>query len=148
MRDLDCARRWLADRPEVDPSRIGVAGFCLGGGFATLYAVRAKVGAVAVFYGLVPAKASALENICPVVASYGGRDLVMRGKGKLLKRHLEELGVTHDYKMYDGAGHAFMDKPKGIVAQVMKISPFRVEHHKEACADSWRRMLTFFGEHL
>src|ERR1700733_12987512 len=32
--DLEAARRWLVDRPEVDAERIGTIGFCLGGSFA------------------------------------------------------------------------------------------------------------------
>src|SRR2546421_441722 len=34
---LEAVRAWLADRPEVDPERIGVIGFCLGGGFALMF---------------------------------------------------------------------------------------------------------------
>ncbi|MDQ3127139.1 MAG: dienelactone hydrolase family protein, partial [Chloroflexota bacterium] len=37
-RQLAAARDWLAERPEVDAERIGVAGFCMGGGLALLYA--------------------------------------------------------------------------------------------------------------
>src|ERR1700748_838132 len=34
--DLEAARRWLVDRPEVDGTRIGTIGFCMGGSFAPL----------------------------------------------------------------------------------------------------------------
>ena len=53
FRDLEAARRWLAGLPEVDESRFGVAGFCLGGGFALLYAVHAPVGRFIGFIGFI-----------------------------------------------------------------------------------------------
>lgn len=148
FRDLEAARCWLAGLPEVDASRVGVAGFCLGGGFALLYAVRAPVGVAAVFYGSVPAGADELRGICPVVASYGERDLVFRKDGHRLERHLGEIGVAHDVKSYPDAGHAFMDRPHGLLAWLLRISPFRVAYDEQASEDSWQRMVAFFREHL
>ena len=52
--DLSSAQRFLAEQPGVDPARLGVAGFCLGGGFAVLHAARSDLRAAAVFYGPVP----------------------------------------------------------------------------------------------
>ena len=37
-REMAAFHDWLAARPEVDPDRVGMAGFCAGGGFAMLYA--------------------------------------------------------------------------------------------------------------
>ena len=70
--DLAAGQRWLAEQPHVDQSRVGVAGFCMGGSFAILHAVRAPVGAAAVFYARVPRAVEDLDGICPVVAGYGG----------------------------------------------------------------------------
>lgn len=113
-----------------------------------LYAVRAPVGVAAVFYGDVPNRAEALRGVCPVVASYGGRDKVFRGKAPKLTRHLETIGVPHDVKTYPDAGHAFMDQPRGLLAWILRLSPFHVAYDEHASEDSWRRMLAFFREHL
>src|SRR5579864_3670456 len=56
--DIDLARKYLLTRSEVDPERIAVAGFCLGGGFAILLASRGKFKVSVPFYGEVPKEIS------------------------------------------------------------------------------------------
>ena len=75
MDDLEAARRWLADRPEVDGTRLGAIGFCMGGSFALLLARTGLYKVSAPFYGRPPD----LPRSCPVVAGFGGRDVGMRG---------------------------------------------------------------------
>src|SRR2546428_11607646 len=69
--DLEAARAWLVRRPEVDAARTGVVGFCLGGGFALLYAVRAPLAAAGVFYGEGPKSAAHLPGARPGLPGYG-----------------------------------------------------------------------------
>src|SRR5712692_5220122 len=52
--DLDAARQFLQQQRNVEGSRIGVIGFCMGGGFALMFARRARLGVAADFYGDVP----------------------------------------------------------------------------------------------
>lgn len=146
---LDAAHRHLAARDDVDENRIGVLGFCMGGGFTVQYAARADVRAAAPFYGDVPASADDVAAICPVVGSWGARDPIFARQGERLVSHLEELGVEHDIVIYPDVGHSFMnDHGSGPMATLGRVGPLRAEYDPTTEAHAWDRVLRFFDEHL
>ncbi len=146
--DIHAAREALAVR--VDDQRIAVAGFCQGGGFALIAGTRPGFSAAAVNYGTVPAERSMLDGVCPVVASYGAKDRVVgRNMGERLERHLSTLGVPHDVKTYEGAGHSFFSRVDGWQGWLARVpTPMAVGYDEDAAEDGWRRMLAFFDEHV
>lgn len=146
--DLEACREWLAARPEVDASRMGVVGFCMGGGIALLFAVKSDVGAAAVFYGSVPKEQDDLDGVCPMLGGYGGRDRVFGKNGRLLAHHLQGLQVANDVVTYPRAGHSYMSDHRGLMAKLSAWGPTRVRFDPEAAEDSWLRMERFFAEHL
>jgi carboxymethylenebutenolidase len=148
--DIHATREALAARAEVDPERIAVAGFCQGGGFALVAGTRPGFSAAAVNYGVVPADRSRLDGVCPVVASYGGSDRVVgRRMAERLERHLSALGVPHDVKTYDGAGHSFFSQVDGWQGWLARVpTPMAVGYDEQAAEDGWRRMLGFFDQHV
>lgn len=146
--DIETARSWLALRDDVDESRMAVAGFCMGGGFAILYAARASIGAAADFYGAVPRDVEMLDGICPVFGAYGEKDRTFAAQAPRLRSHLEQLGVDHEVNVYPGAGHSFMNQHTGVAGFLVRLSPMAVGHHEESAEAAWATMLDFFERNL
>jgi len=148
--DIKVARDYLNSRPEIDSQRVAIAGFCLGGGFAIVLGSSGMYKVSAPFYGEVPRKIDALRGSCPMVASYGQRDRPsMVQSAHRLEAFLEELQVPHDLKIYPDAGHSFMNRHTGFLAEkIAPHLPMHSEYHEPSAEDAWRRLFSFFAVHL
>jgi carboxymethylenebutenolidase len=135
LRDLRAALASLSARPEVDASRIGAIGFCMGGSLAIAWACTDdRLRAIAPFYGFNPRPLSAVARSCPVVGSYPEKDFT-RGAGEKLAAELTRHGIRNDVKVYSGARHSFFNEDGRA-------------YDPAASADAWRRVLEFFGQEL
>ncbi len=106
--DFAAARSYLGTVEGVDGARVGMIGFCFGGGVTWAAATKiAELKAVVPFYGPAP-DAAAVANIkAAAFGVYAEKDARISGTKDALDAALTAAKVTHQMKLYPGVGHAF-----------------------------------------
>jgi carboxymethylenebutenolidase len=138
-KDMKGAAEYLLDLDEVNPKKVGILGFCMGGQLA-LYAATEfpqQFSASVDFYGIHPnAQIDPSKLQVPVQAHFGKRDhTVPEESARALVESIEASGKSIEAHFYD-ADHAFFNDTRPEV------------HNREAAALAWTRTLAFLRQHL
>jgi len=137
MKDLARAANFLKSQSFVRP-KIGVTGFCWGGGRALLFTTRSKdLAASVIYYGSNPRDLEDVKNVtAAILGHYGGADERITSGVPKLEEAMKKYGKSFEYKIYAGAPHSFNNDTND--------RSYRAEAAKEA----WGRTLEFFKKHL
>jgi carboxymethylenebutenolidase len=139
LKDLNATVTYLKSLDSVDPSRIGVIGFCMGGSYALMLPCTTRgIKAAVVFYGQVPDPDSPLKNLAaPLLYIYGEDDgWITKADVQRLRDALRQYNKPGEVKTYPGCPHAFFNDTRPEV------------YRPAEAQDAWKRTLSFFQQHL
>jgi carboxymethylenebutenolidase len=105
--DFVAATRALLTLPEGN-GKVGVVGFCYGGGIANYLATQVPELAAAVpFYGGQPPAADVARIKAPMLIHYAGKDERINAGWPAYEAALKAAGVRHEGHIYAGTEHGF-----------------------------------------
>lgn len=135
MADFFAAYEYLVARPD-STGRVGVVGFCYGGGVSNALAVAYPGLAAAVpFYGRQPEAADVASIEAPLLIHYAGLDERINAGWPAYQAALDAAGKSYEVHFYDGVNHGFHND----------TTP---RYDAEAATLAWERTLAFFERHL
>ena len=106
--DVRATLDWAAGQADVQSDRLGILGFCYGGGVAwRVLTQEPRLTAGIPFYGPTPDLAAVPGIRAPVLAVYGGTDQRITSMLPAIREAMEQHGKTFEPVVLEGAGHAF-----------------------------------------
>jgi len=117
--------------------KIGVVGFCFGGGMTwnLLQAGEQRLAAAVPFYGPAPESPDFSKAKAAVYAMYGEQDERVNATRDRAEAALKAAGLTYEIRTFAGAGHAFFNDTGQ-------------RYNPEAAQQAWQEMLDWFNQHL
>jgi len=138
VQEILAASRFLRSLDEVAPKKIGVVGWCMGGGLALSTAAQGSaVDAAVAFYGRPLAPEDTPKIGCPVLGLFAEQDHGIPVEGvKAFQVELEKNAILHEIHIYPGTLHAFFNDSRPQI------------YHPQAAEDAWKRTLDWFQKYL
>jgi carboxymethylenebutenolidase len=135
IKNFVAAVKYLKTHPQ-STGKVGVTGFCWGGGVTNQVAVNSPdVQAAVPFYGRQPAPEDVPKINASLLLQYAGNDERINAGIPAFEAALKEASVDYTIFMYEGAGHAFFNDTSS-------------RYHEEAAKLAWERTIDFFKQKL
>lgn len=135
LEDFIAAYDYLKNHQDCT-GKIGVVGFCFGGGIANSMAVRVPTLSASVpFYGGQPAGEDVPKIQAPLLLHYAGLDTRVNEGWPAYEAALKKNNKAYAAYVYEGVNHGFHND----------TTP---RYDKTAAELAWKRTIDFFGEKL
>jgi carboxymethylenebutenolidase len=134
--DFIAAARFLQDH-ERSSGKVGVVGFCFGGGMANTLAVRIPdvVSAVVPFYGRQPDSGDVSRIEAPLLLHYAELDQRINAGWPAYEKALQAANVPYTAHIYPAVNHGFHNDT--------------TPRYDQAAAElAWKRTIDFFRQNL
>lgn len=132
------AAAWLAKQPQ-STGKVGMVGFCWGGGMVNRLAIEAggQISAGVAYYGPVPGDLTQVARIrTPLLLHYAGEDARINAGIDGYRQALVAAKADHSIHVYEGVQHAFNNDTS------------TARYNKQAADLAWGRTIAFFRQHL
>ena len=137
QQNMQQAWQFLKEEQGVD--KVGVIGWCFGGGWSlqTALLLGDGIDAAVIYYGRVATDRDELEALAsPVLGIFGAEDKgIPVATVREFQTILDLLGKAASIHIYEGADHAF-------------ANPSGTRYNEDAAKDAWAKTLTFLGQLL
>lgn len=135
IKNFAAAAKYLKTYPQ-STGKVGVVGFCWGGGMANQVAVNSPdVQAAAPFYGVQPTAEEVPKIKASLLLHYAGNDERINQGISAYEAALKKARVEYKLYTYPGAEHAFFND----------TGP---RYNPEAAKQAWERTISFFKQKL
>jgi carboxymethylenebutenolidase len=134
--DFRSGGAYLQEQPYAEAERVGMVGFCFGGGVTWLMAVEMpELKAAVPFYGPPPPEEDLPRIQAAVLAIYGELDGRITDTAERIEAAMLANGKIFEKEIYPGADHAFHNDTSS-------------RYHPEAAMAAWARTLDWFGRYV
>jgi carboxymethylenebutenolidase len=134
--DFTSGLRYMSAQSFAIAARVGMVGFCFGGGVTWLMATRmAELKAAVPFYGPNPPLEDIPNVRAAVLGIYGENDSRINAGIPAVEQAMLEYNKVFEKIIYPGAGHAFHNDTSD-------------RYNAEAARDAWAKTLEWFGKYV
>ena len=136
VEDFKSGWRYLQGQSFADAARVGMTGFCFGGGVTWQVATQMPELLAAVpFYGPHPLPTSVPNINAAVLAMYGELDSRINSGIPAIEQAMAENNKVYEKILYPNADHAFHNDTGS-------------RYNPEAAKDAWEKMLAWFEHYV